>query len=59
MFGQIIQNGPLKKNGVGTLANLFFRKIKVSFKTSYKELIYCINYPNIHIHTFHKRLNFI
>ena len=25
------------------------------WRTSYKELRWCTNYPNVHIHTFHKR----
>ena len=36
-----------------------FWKFCFSLKTSYKELIWCINNLNIHIHTFCKRWNFI
>ena len=33
-------------------------KNSLSIKTSYKELTWCTNYPNVHIHTFHRRLSF-
>ena len=38
---------------------LVFRKSSFSLRTSYKELIWCTNHPNVHIHTFRKRWNFI
>ena len=36
-----------------------FWKILFHFKTSYKELIWCTNHQNVHIHTFWKRWSFI
>ena len=42
--------------GQGFASNYFiFQKICFSRGTSYKELIGCTNYPNVHIHTFRKR----
>ena len=38
---------------------LFFWKFCFSLRTSCKELIWCMIYPNAHIHTFHKRWSFI
>ena len=38
---------------------LFFWKFCFSLRTSYKDLIWCTNYPNVHIHTFCKRCSFI
>ena len=37
----------------------FFWKFCFSLRTSYNELCWCTNDPNIHIHTFCKRWNFI
>ena len=34
-------------------------KFYFSLRTSYKELIWCTNHPNIHIHTFRKCYSFI
>ena len=34
-----VQDGPITKNGVLPVINLFFRKFCVSLRTSYKELI--------------------
>ena len=36
-----------------------FRKFSFSLRTSYKELTWCTNHPNVHIHTFRKRWSFI
>ena len=46
---------------VRTFASNYFIFWKFSFnlRTSYKELIWCTNYPNIHIHTFRKHASFI
>ena len=42
--------------GQGFASNYFiFQKICFSRGTSYKELIGCTNYPNVHIHAFRKR----
>ena len=38
---------------------LVFRKFYFSFRTSYKELMWCTNHSNIHIHTFRKRWSLI
>ena len=50
-----VQNGPITKNEVLPVINLFFRKFCFSLKTSYKGLIWCTNHPNVHIHTFWTR----
>ena len=39
--------------------DLFLRKSCFSLRTSYKELIWFTNHPNVHIHTFCKRWSFI
>ena len=54
-----VQNGPITKSGVLSVTTLFFWKLCFSLKTSYKELIWCINNPNTHIRTFYKRWSFI
>ena len=54
-----LQNGPITKNGVLTVATLFFLKFCFSLRTSYKELICCANNPNVHVCTFCKRWSFI
>ena len=38
---------------------LFLWKLCFSFRTSYKELIWCTNHPNVHIYTFCKSWSFI
>ena len=55
-----VQNGPGTKNGV-FCSNCFVVVFKFCFslRTSYKELIWCANYLNVHIHTFQKRWRFI
>ena len=47
-----VQIGPIAKNGVTTS---FFWKFGFSLRTSYKELFWCMNDPNVHIHTFTNR----
>ena len=47
-----------EKNEVSSVTTLFFRTFCFSLRTSYKELIWCTNYPNFHIHTFRKRWSF-
>ena len=54
-----IQHGPITKNGVLPVTTLSFWKIFFSLWNPYKELIWCTNYPNVHIHTFHKHWSFI
>ena len=54
-----IQNGPITKNGVLPVTTLSSWKIFFSLRNPYKELIWCTNHPNIHIHTFHKHWSFI
>ena len=54
-----LQNGPITKNGVFPVTNLFFSKCWFSLRTSYKELICCTDKPNAHICTFCKRWSFI
>ena len=51
------QNGPITKNGVLS-GTTFFRKFCFSWRTSYKEVTWCTNYPNVHICTFCKRWSF-
>ena len=38
---------------------LFYKKFYFSLRTSYKELILCTSYSNVHIHTFQKSWSFI
>ena len=54
-----VENRPIAKNGVLPITTLYFWKICFNMRTSYKELIWCINYSIVHIHTFLKRLKFI
>ena len=54
-----VQNGTIAKNGVLPITTLFFWKFCFDWRTSYKELIWFKNYPNVHIDTFRKRWNFI
>ena len=46
-------------SGVLPITTLFLWKFCFSLKTSNKELIWCTNYSNAHIHTFRKRWSFI
>ena len=48
----------LTKNGVLPVNTFLFWKVCFSLGTSYIELIWCTNHPNVHIHTFRKRLSF-
>ena len=49
-----IQNWPITKSGVLPVTALFFWKIFFSFRTSWKELIWRTNDPNVHIRNFCK-----
>ena len=49
-----VRNEPITKNGVLTVTTLCFWKFCFSLRTSYKELIWCANYQNVHIYTFCK-----
>ena len=49
----------VESNSFWPVTTLFFWKSYFSVRTSYKELIWCTNYPNIYIHTFCKRWSFI
>ena len=53
------QNGHTTKNGVLSVTNLFFWKFCFIIKTQFKDLIWCTNYHNVHIHTFCKRWSFV
>ena len=52
-------NGPITKSGVLPGKSLFFWKTFSSFRTSYKELLWCTNYPNVHIRIFRKHWSLI
>ena len=60
-----IQNGPFTKKGVLPAAALFFWKFCSSLRTSYKELIWCTNNPNVYSYisqalgTFSQRVSLI
>ena len=54
-----VQDGPMTKHRVLPLTTLVFRKKIFSLRTSHKELIWCVRHPDIHIHTFRKRWNFV
>ena len=54
-----VQSGPIKTSGVLPAIALFFWKFSFSLRTCYKELIWCTNYPIVHIHTFCMRQSFI
>ena len=53
-----VQNLPIAKNGVLPITTLYFWKICFNMRNSYKELIWCINYSDVHINTFRKGLKF-
>ena len=55
----VTTNRPNTKNGVLTVTNLFFGKFCFNLRTSYKELIWCVNDPNANICTFCNRWSFI
>ena len=50
-----VQNWLITKNRGLPVTTLFFWQFCFTFRTSYKELIWCTNYSNVHILTFHKR----
>ena len=54
-----LQNGPITKSGVLPATTYFFWKICSSFKTSWKDLIWCTNNPNVKIRIFRKRWSLI
>ena len=54
-----VKNRTITKNGVLPVTTLFFQKFYFSWRTSYRELIWCTNHSNAHIHTFWKRWSFI
>ena len=54
-----LQNGPITKSGVLPVTTLFFWKICSSFRTSWKELIWCSNDPNVRICIFRKRWSLV
>ena len=54
----VVQNGLITKNGVLPETTLIFWKFYFRLKASYKELIWCNNYPDVHIHTFRKHWSF-
>ena len=41
------------------ITTLFLWKLYFSVRIPYKELIWCTNYPNVHIDTFRRRLSFM
>ena len=49
-----IQNRPITKNWVLTVATSFFRKYYFSLRTSCKVLIWCTNDSIVDVHTFRK-----
>ena len=59
MFGGQLSWGAIVLFHVLPVAALFFWKFYFSFKTTYKELIWCTNNPNAHIRTFCKCWSFI
>ena len=62
MLGQTewrLQNWLITKSGVLAVTALFFWKICFSLRTSWKELIWCTNDPNVHIRIFRKHWSLI
>ena len=55
----VIRTICITNNGVLPVTTLLFWKFCFGLRTSYKELTWCTNYPNVHIHTFRKRWSFI
>ena len=49
----------ITKKGVFPVPTLFLWKFCFSQRTSFKVLIWCTVYPNVHIHTFRTRWSFI
>ena len=54
-----VQNRSITNKDILSVTNLCFWKFCYSIRTSYKELIWCTSYINIHIHTFCKRWSLI
>ena len=54
-----VQNWLIKKNRVLPVTTFLFWKFCYSLGTLYIELIWCMNHPNDHIHTFWKQWSFI
>ena len=54
-----VSNGAIAGNGVLPVTASFFRKYCFTLRNSYKELIWCTNHPNVHIHTFQECWSFI
>ena len=54
-----VQNRPITKNRPLSVTTLFFWKFCFSLRTSYKELIWCTNDPNVHILNFFKHYSFV
>ena len=54
-----VHNGLITNDGVFLITTLLFWEFCFRVKITSKELIWCTNYPNIHIHTFRKRWSFI
>ena len=53
-----VQYRSIIKSGILPVSISYFWNFYFSERTSYKELIWCTNYANVHIHTFRKRLSF-
>ena len=53
-----VQNWLITKNGVLPVTTFLFQKFCFSLGTSYIELIWCTNHPDIHIRTCQKRWSF-
>ena len=51
--------GSTKWTYLKKMTPLCFWKFCFSIRTSYEELVWCTNYPNIHIHPFHKGWRYI
>ena len=54
-----LQNGTIIRSAVLPITALFFWKICFSFSTSYNELIWCTNDPDVHIRIFRRCWSFI
>ena len=53
-----VQNWLITKTRVLPVTTFLFRKFCFSLGTSYIELIWCTNHPNVHVHTFQKSWSF-
>ena len=54
-----VQNGSIAKDGVLSVTTSLFWKFCFILRTSFKELIWCTNWPNAHIRTFCMRCSLI